>query len=78
MEGVEELQQTIQRLETKCSSVLVVMIPGADLHLGKYQQNPVQQQKLGILHSKIQVKIQATDSKNNGHRQAVSGISKHL
>jgi hypothetical protein len=78
MEGVEELQQAIQWLETKCSSVLVVMIPGADLHLGKYQQNPIQQQYIGILHSKIQITIQTTDRKNNGYRQAVSGISKHV
>ena len=68
MKGIEELQQAIHRRKTKGSGVLVVVIPGADLHLWEDHKNPVEQQETCILHGKIQIKVQATDSEDNRYR----------
>ena len=57
VQGVEKLQNTIQRSKSKSRGVLMVMIPGTDLGFGDDHQIKINTQNIGIIYHEVEAKI---------------------
>ena len=74
MQGVKEFEQSIKAASQKRRSMLMVMIPGADLRFRNNHGKKIEAQQVGVGHGGVKDKVQRTECENKCHRNSIFGM----
>ena len=74
MQGVKEFEQSVQAASQKRRSMLMVMIPGADLRFRNNHGKKIEASQVRVGHGEVQDKVQRTECENTRHRKFIFGM----